>query len=165
MRASDGDRQRAIRRLSTGYAAGQLGADTFAHRIELAYRAGSREDLRSLTVDLSGGLRRALTAVRDTVWSWGAPGGAVEPPCVWLTPSGEGPWSIGRDPDSDLVIDEPTVSRRHAELRWTPAGYALVDLGSTNGCRANGVRVSTALLRPGDELILGQVRVRLSQRA
>lgn len=164
MRASDGDRQRAIRRLSAGYAAGQLGADTFAHRIELAYRAGSREDLQSLTVDVSGRFRRALTAARDAVSGLRAPDGGQERPCVWLTPSGEGPWSIGRHPDSDMVIDDLTVSRHHAELRWTPEGYALTDVGSTNGCRVNGVRVVAVLLRPGDELVLGQARVRLSQR-
>lgn len=164
MRASDAERQRAIRRLSAGYATGQLGSDTFAHRIDLAQRAGSREDLRALTVDLSGRVRCALAAVRDAAADWLAPARRAEPPCAWLTPSGEGPWSIGRDPASDIVIDDPTVSRRHAELRWTPDGYALTDLGSLNGSHANGVQVSAALLRPGDELVLGQVRVRLSQR-
>ncbi len=65
MRASDADRQRTIRGLSAGYAAGRLGSDTYAHRIDLAYRAGSRADLRSLTIDLSGRARSALTALLE----------------------------------------------------------------------------------------------------
>lgn len=62
------------------------------------------------------------------------------------------------------MIDDLTVSRRHAALRWTSEGYTVSDLGSTNGCLANGTRVATTLLRPDDELILGHVRVRLSRR-
>lgn len=163
MRASDADRQRAIRRLSAGYASGRLGSDTYAHRIDLAYRAGSRADLQALTVDLSGRLTGALAAMRHAAATGLAPRRA-DPPSVWLAPSGDGPWTIGRHPDSDLVIDHLTVSRRHAELRWTPEGYVVNDLDSRNGCLANGVRVSAALLRPGDELVLGQVRVRFTQR-
>jgi hypothetical protein len=164
MRASDADRERAIRRLSAGYAAGRLGSDTFARRVDLAQRAGSRTDLRALTRDVSGRLRNASDAIYDAAVACFAATPRAEPPCVWLAPSGEGPWTIGRSPENDLVIEDLTVSRHHAELRWTPEGYAVTDLSSTNGCRANGVRVSAVLLRPGDELALGQVRVRLSQR-
>lgn len=163
MRASDADRQRTIRRLSAGYAAGRLGSDTYAHRLDLAFRAGSRADLNSLTADLSGRVRGALASMREAATGWLAVP-RVQLPSVWLEPAGEGPWSIGRSPDNDMVIDDPTVSRHHAELRWTPGGYTLTDLESLNGCVANGMRVQAVLLRPGDELILGQVRVRLAQR-
>ena len=153
--------------MSAGYAAGRLGSDTFAHRIDLAYRAGSRADLDALTADLSGRLRvvagRLLTALRSPT---AAPSAHVRAPCVWLTPpdAGEGPWVIGRDAECELIVDDMTVSRRHAELRWTPEGYALSDLNSTNGCYVNGLRMSSVLLRSGDHLVLGQVQVRLSQR-
>jgi pSer/pThr/pTyr-binding forkhead associated (FHA) protein len=66
--------------------------------------------------------------------------------------------SIGRADDCDLVLDEATVSRRHALLRRTPAGWALRDLGSTNGTRVNGWRVDEAELHAGDELMLGHSR-------
>ncbi|MDP9376880.1 MAG: FHA domain-containing protein [Actinomycetota bacterium] len=78
---------------------------------------------------------------------------------------GTGPGVVGRDPACfDLVIDEKAVSRCHAELRWAPEGYVVRDLESTNGVSSNGIRASSVLLRPGDELRLGQVRVRLSRR-
>ena len=154
-----------MRRLSAGFAAGQLGPDTFAHRIELAQRAGSVADLHALTADLAGRLRIALTALRHAVRRPAQASARADAACVWLTPPGPGEpaWVIGRAPDCDIVVDDMTVSRRHAALEWTPEGYALTDLGSTNGCHANGVRVSTALVRPGDRLVLGQVRVRLTQ--
>ncbi len=122
MRAPDADR-RTIPRLSAGYAAGRLGSNTSAHRVDLAYRAGSRADLCSLTIDLSGRARIALPAMLDGAAARLAPR-LADWPSVWLAPSGHGPWSIDRAVDSDLVIDDPTVSRRHAEcaglLRATP---------------------------------------------
>lgn len=165
MRASDADRQRAMRRLSAGFAAGRLGADTFAHRIDLAQRAGSVADLHALTADVAGRARVALTRLRHALRRRSNLAARVEAASVWLTPPGpdEPARVIGRAPDCDLIVDDLTVSRRHAALRWTPEGYALTDLGSTNGCLANGVRVSTALVRPDDHIMLGGVRVRLSQ--
>lgn len=166
MRASDADRERAVSRLSSGYADGQLGTDTFARRIDLAYQAGSAGDLRALTADLP---RRFGEAVSDLLESCAralTPARRAEPPSVWLAPPthSDGPWTIGRDLACDLQIADETVSRRHAELRWTPEGYLLRDLSSNNGSRANGVRVSAVLVRPGDVVMLGRVRVRLARR-
>ena len=166
MRASDSERKRTIARLSAGYADGRLGTETFAHRVDLAYRAGSRKDLHALTADLAGRVRQALEDPGGIVRSLLGQPNHIDPPCVWLTPPDAtgGPWIIGRSPECDLLIDDETVSRRHAELRWTPQGYTVRDLDSTNGCRVNNTRVSVALLRPGDELLLAEVRVRLAQR-
>jgi DNA-binding NtrC family response regulator len=52
---------------------------------------------------------------------------------------------IGTDPGVDLVLTDPSVSRRHAELRLDPTGYVLRDLGSTNGTVVGAVRVREVL--------------------
>ncbi len=64
--------------------------------------------------------------------------------------------SLGRSKDCDCVLDDPNISRRHAELRRSSDGdWQIVDLGSTNGVKVNGRRVSSARLSPGDEVTLG----------
>jgi hypothetical protein len=68
--------------------------------------------------------------------------------------------TIGRHPDSNLVLADPNVSRNHAEIRPQGDRYVVVDLGSTNGSRVNGVRVDTQLLEDGDELTFGNTRMR-----
>lgn len=66
---------------------------------------------------------------------------------------------IGRDASADLVVDDPGVSRRHAEVRIThdgPHQQVLVrDLGSTNGSYVNGDQVGTEQLTEGDRLTVG----------
>jgi FhaA, N-terminal domain/FHA domain len=74
----------------------------------------------------------------------------------------EGPRAvIGRSRESECVLRDPNVSRRHAELRRSPAGdWTIADLGSTNGVKVNGRRVSTARLDSGDEVTLGTTTFR-----
>jgi pSer/pThr/pTyr-binding forkhead associated (FHA) protein len=68
---------------------------------------------------------------------------------------------IGRQPDSDFVIDERTVSRRHATLRRVENGWLVEDLGSLNGTRVNGKRVvRRAPVSPGDVLGFGAATAR-----
>ncbi|MFI6766267.1 FHA domain-containing protein [Streptomyces sp. NPDC050355] len=62
---------------------------------------------------------------------------------------------IGRSPDNDLVIDDLSVSRRHAELRAGPEGFEIVDLGSHNGTYLNGQPVERAPMAPGDIVGIG----------
>src|SRR5436189_1141538 len=62
---------------------------------------------------------------------------------------------LGRSRECDLVIDDPNVSRRHAELRREEDTWIVADLGSTNGVKVNGRRVEHAVLKPGDEITLG----------
>ena len=66
---------------------------------------------------------------------------------------------LGRSRDSDVRLDDPNVSRRHAELRREEGGWVVADLGSTNGVKVNGRRVSEAPLKPGDEIALGLERL------
>jgi hypothetical protein len=62
---------------------------------------------------------------------------------------------IGRSRECDVVLDDPNISRRHAEVRRDGDGWAVVDLGSTNGIKVNGRRVDDVLLQPGDRITLG----------
>jgi hypothetical protein len=68
--------------------------------------------------------------------------------------------TIGRHPECNLVLADPNVSRNHAEIRPQGDRYVVVDLGSTNGSRVNGVRVDTQVLDDGDELSFGNTRMR-----
>jgi hypothetical protein len=67
---------------------------------------------------------------------------------------------IGRSPDSDVVLPDPNVSRRHAELRPDGGGWILRDLGSTNGTRVNGMLVNERRLAHGDEITVGAANLR-----
>jgi hypothetical protein len=62
---------------------------------------------------------------------------------------------IGRSREADVVIQDPNVSRRHAEVRREDGAWQIVDLGSTNGIKVNGRRVANAPLRPGDQVTIG----------
>ena len=72
---------------------------------------------------------------------------------------------LGRAEDCTVRLDEAAVSRHHARLRWTYAGYRLEDLGSSNGAFVNGAPVRQALLHEGDVLEVGLVQMRLSHLA
>jgi Protein of unknown function (DUF3662)/FHA domain len=74
----------------------------------------------------------------------------------------EGPRAtIGRAKDAECVLRDPNVSRRHAELRRSPSGeWTIADLGSTNGIKVNGRRVSSTRLSPGDQVTLGTTTLR-----
>ncbi len=67
--------------------------------------------------------------------------------------------SIGRDPDSDIFLDDITVSRRHAEIRRGPGGFGLHDVGSLNGTYVNRERVEEGPLSSGDELQIGKFKL------
>jgi FhaA, N-terminal domain/FHA domain len=72
---------------------------------------------------------------------------------------GEQPVVIGRAPECNIQLNDTNVSRRHAEIRPRGTGYALADLGSTNGSRVNGVRVAEQVLQDGDEVLIGNTRI------
>ena len=66
---------------------------------------------------------------------------------------------IGRHPDSDIFLDDITVSRRHAEIRREASGFTLHDVGSLNGTYINRERVESADLRTGDEVQVGKFKL------
>lgn len=76
-----------------------------------------------------------------------------------ITPAA--PVVIGRHRDSDFVIGDQTVSRRHAALYRKGYSWIVEDLGSKNGTRVNGRRVvGRAVIAPGDELGFGAATAR-----
>ncbi len=72
---------------------------------------------------------------------------------VVISPAGA---TIGRGRQSDIVLNDPNVSRQHAEIRPRGGSWVITDLGSTNGSQLNGRRVEgSEVLRSGDEIELG----------
>jgi DNA-binding NtrC family response regulator len=69
--------------------------------------------------------------------------------------------TIGSAESNDLVLGDPLVSRYHAEISATPSGLHVRDVGSTNGTIANGLRIESAIVPPGTELVLGSTTVRI----
>jgi hypothetical protein len=67
--------------------------------------------------------------------------------------------SIGRHPESDIFLDDITVSRRHAEIRREGSVYSLLDTGSLNGTYLNRERIETSPLEDGDEIQIGKFRL------
>jgi pSer/pThr/pTyr-binding forkhead associated (FHA) protein len=65
----------------------------------------------------------------------------------------------GRHPDSDIFLDDVTVSRRHAEFHRGPAGFTVRDVGSLNGTYVNRERVESATLSNTDEVQIGKFRL------
>ncbi len=64
--------------------------------------------------------------------------------------------TLGRSKECECVLEDPNISRKHAQLRRNSSGdWQVVDLGSTNGIKVNGRRVDSSRLSPGDEVTLG----------
>ena len=66
---------------------------------------------------------------------------------------------VGRHPDSDIFLDDITVSRRHAEIVRTEAGYSVRDVGSLNGTYLNRERIEDSPLGNGDEVQIGKFKL------
>ena len=176
-------------RLDVGEAAARaLAGRRAAVEAELSRYAGARLRERwpserpdpavriAVAADLAG---REARAVVDVV---GAPSGqtAVLPPLAPAarsavaplhaivlhagrgTPVARLPFAIGRALDNDLVLDDRSVSRYHAQLRAEKSGLIIVDLQSTNGTFVDGRRVvGAARLHDGASLVVGRVALRL----
>ena len=67
--------------------------------------------------------------------------------------------AAGRHPDSDIFLDDVTVSRRHAEFRLAGGEFQVVDVGSLNGTYVNREPVDSATLSNGDEVQIGKFRL------
>jgi pSer/pThr/pTyr-binding forkhead associated (FHA) protein len=67
--------------------------------------------------------------------------------------------SAGRHPNSDIFLDDITVSRRHAEFQREEGQFRIVDIGSLNGTYINRKPVQSAVLANGDEIQIGKFRL------
>ena len=155
MRASDQDREAALALLRDRCARGYLSVDTFERRVERTFAARTVSELRGVVADVDAGeswLRRALPRRRREP---GAPRVPIALPDATAI-------IVGRSHRCDVVLEDPTVSRRHLELRPAGSGqWVAVDVGSLNGTWLANRRVARALVVPGDELWLGSCPVRL----
>jgi hypothetical protein len=168
LRPSTEDRERVARLLRGGSVDGRLSLDTFSERLDRTYAAHSQRELDELIADVrpAAAPRRALlravgwysTLVRDVRAAWERP----RVPVLAL-PSEQGREVVlGRSRDCDCVLDEPSVSRRHAGLRGADGRWLLRDLGSRNGTTVNGLRVLGEVeVAPGDRVSFGDARYRL----
>ena len=73
--------------------------------------------------------------------------------------------NIGRHSDNDLILDEPHVSRHHAQLRAINNRFVIFDVGSTGGLLINGKNINQATLQPGDVIRIGLVNLIFVQDA
>ena len=67
--------------------------------------------------------------------------------------------TAGRHPESDIFLDDVTVSRRHAEFHRESQGFSVCDVGSLNGTYLNRERIESATLAGGDEVQIGKFRL------
>jgi Protein of unknown function (DUF3662)/FHA domain len=90
----------------------------------------------------------------------GAPAGALVLDDGRRVATGDEPVTIGRLPECDVVLSDPNVSRRHAEVRLRDGHFVLVDLDSTNGTKVNGAGVNEHDLADGDQIAVGNAVLR-----
>lgn len=163
-------RQELAQTLSAAYADGLLSENTLSHRLDELFGSRLVDPVR-LIGDLSRrGHREWRAAVLDA-WRMlvrtaktiiGDQGADDRPMLLALDWSGaqEG-LLIGRHSDCDVVLADPEVSRRHAQLFFRDGVWVIRDLDSTNGTSINGVRVGRSELRPGDLLVLGRQQLQV----
>jgi hypothetical protein len=167
VRISDADRDQVLATLRESYADGRLTHDTFVGRTEAALHARFGADLRGLVADLpsprrlgaeaAAACRRALRFTRRRLRGW--------PPVLRLPSGPQARFTIGRELACDMTLFDETVSRWHASLQWDGSCWLLADLGSTNGTRLNGWRVtSPSRVGAGDHVSFGAATFVLADR-
>jgi hypothetical protein len=153
-------RHRLARTLKVAYGDGLLSQATLVHRLDLLFSSTVVEPAR-VTGDLTfrtplGTAAATLARVRASwrrVLGW-----ATDEPARVLGLNWEGTPQellVGRDLGCDIVLSDPTVSRRHVRLVFHDGTWSLRDLDSTNGTSVNGSLVTRCQLHPGDRLALG----------
>jgi hypothetical protein len=157
MRASGRDREQTLALLRARCAEGYLSIETFEGRVEQTFAARTVAELHALVDDVTGAgawLKRSVSRVRRARTA----GDDAVPVALPI----DGPIVVGRSSGCDVVLSDPTVSRRHREL--APAGpgrWLAVDVGSLNGTWRANRRVDRTVVVRGDELGLGSCPVRL----
>ncbi|GAA3867740.1 DUF1707 and FHA domain-containing protein [Streptomyces sedi] len=173
-RVSDADREKAMDVLKEGMAEGRISPDTLVRRIELIMAARHPEELAEVVGDLPhrepapphrGWLLDSVTRLSAFHHRVRLAWRAEQLPELVLPAPGPKPLAIGRAAGSGLRLNDSSVSRYHAQLRGTPTGWTLRDLGSANGTWVNGRRVADNVpVRPGDQVRFGAVSYRLADR-
>jgi len=188
VRASDADRDQAIGELQDRFAEGRLSQETFLYRMDAALNAVDQAELSELFTDLPGTRppRRRGRAVRERLSLLkmavtGRPDSATrhlraqrqaelpltaaELPALCLPRQPDRRFTIGRAMACDFTLADLSVSRWHARLYTEDAQWLLSDLGSTNGTRLNGWRVTTGVpVKLGDQVTFGSVSFVITDR-
>jgi hypothetical protein len=150
-------RDRLASTLSFGYGEGLLSEWTLSHRLDLVFQ-------RRLIVPhaLVGDLvlhapRTRWPQVRDLLarlrqWAFAEDDHSCREPHLLALDWGgsEQELILGRREDCDIVLDLPTVSRRHACFIFRGGNWIVQDLESTNGIKVNGLKVGRCRIQPGD---------------
>jgi hypothetical protein len=162
-------RRRLTRTLNAAYADGLISHDTFIERIEWVLTGRvlyPRRLIGDLNFRRTPGTRTRIRTVASTLVNrllTLIDGGEEEHPALlaldWTGKQEE--LVIGRQLTSDIVLSDPSVSRRHARLVFRAGGWVIQDLESTNGTVLNGRHIGRAELRPGDVLVLGCEHLRV----
>jgi hypothetical protein len=145
------------RTLNAAYGDGLLSHDTLVRRLDLLlgnrlidpvkligdlpFRSPRRTWPAALAAILMQPVRRRTTATETRAQVLGLD---------WTGATDE--LTVGRHPACDVVLSDPSVSRRHARLRFRDGTWMLQDLDSRNGTWVNDVRVGRCRLRPGDQV-------------
>jgi hypothetical protein len=153
--------------LNAAYGDGLLSEHTLAHRLEVLFGSLVVEPA-ALVGDLTlrsprRALAETLERVADTVLRVSGLAREQASPVLlafdWTGVQEE--LILGRHPACDVVIDDLSVSRRHARLTFRDGNWVLCDLSSTNGTEVNGRPVVRCRLLPGDRLRLGDADLRV----
>lgn len=135
--------------------ADELGIDP-GHPLRAVHEAILRQDL---ALDAVSEADVAETMTHD---DRGVRGATLTLPNGVTLELGARTWVVGRHPGCDVVLADPRISRRHAEVRPVVGGYELVDLGSSNGTRVGDEEVARHRLRDGDVVVLGGTSLQVS---
>ncbi len=74
-----------------------------------------------------------------------------------------GTTNIGNDHSNDIVIDDPTVEFKHAQIVFEPEGFKIYDYNSEKGVFVNGIKITECVLNVGDIITLGNVKLKLKE--
>jgi len=167
--APGSSRKQIAHTLNAAYADGLLSHDTLIRRLDELFKArliDPRQLVGDLTLRTSGrGLRsRLLSAIAVAIDRVGTRLLDRGSRLVLLALDWNGTHEellIGRHRSCDVVLADPSVSRRHARVFFRDGSWVLQDLESTNGTVVNGVRVGRCELRPGDRLLIGDQRLQI----
>jgi len=168
VRVSDADRDQVLARLRESFADGRLTHDTFVGRADAALHARFGGDLRGLVADLPSPQRLGADAAAACrrVWRSAKRRLRSRPPVLRLPAGPQYRFTIGRELGCDMTLADQTVSRWHASLEWDGYSWLLADLGSTNGTRLNGWRVTgPSPVGAGDLVSFGGVTFVLADRS
>jgi hypothetical protein len=159
-------RERIARTLNIAYGDGLISEHTLSQRLDVL--CGSRVIepaglLGDLTLRSSAALPTGLSRLRQHArWALRDRWRVAPPPPMLLAldwDGGDDDLLLGRHRSCDIVLDDLSVSRRHARLRFRDGHWVLQDMGSTNGTLVNRAAVVRCQLHPGDEMHVGTVRL------